>query len=120
MGIATLAKHQKGHTKVGGRVKGVPNKSTRDVREAIARVLGDNTENFGKWLTMVAEGKKGTYADGRGKSRTAWLVKPDPGRAVEIAMNMAEYHIPKLARTELTGAEGGPINIQSTPTDEAL
>jgi hypothetical protein len=27
---------------------------------------------------------------------------------------MAEYHIPKLARTELTGADGGPQHIKVT------
>lgn len=111
---------RKGHPKVGGRQKGAVNKTTRDVREAIVRVLSDNTENFGKWLTMVAEGKKGTYVDRRGKSKSVWLMKPDPGRAVDIAMNMAEYHIPKLARTEMVGDGGGPIVVTSTPTDEKL
>lgn len=111
---------QKGVKKTGGRVKGIPNKSTRDVREAIAKVLGDNSDNFGKWLTEVAEGRKGRVKNGYGKIVDTWIIKPDPARAVEIAMNMAEYHIPKLARTELTGAGGGPVIIQSTPTDEAL
>lgn len=110
----------KGSPKVGGRAKGTPNRTTTDVRMAIAKVLEDNTENFGKWLAMVAEGKVGSYVDGRGKSRSVYLVKPDPARAVEIAMGMAEYHIPKLARTEVTGANGGPVVVQSSPIDEAL
>lgn len=104
----------------GGRPKGSVNKTTRDVREAIARVLQDNTENFGKWLTSVAEGRKGYYTDSRGKRKEVYIVRPDPGKACDIAMNMAEYHIPKLQRTELTGSGGGPVVIQSTPTDEAL
>jgi hypothetical protein len=96
------------------------NKTTRDVREAIAKVLSDNSDNFGIWLTQVADGKRGRVRNGYGKTIDMWLVKPDPARAVEIAMNMAEYHIPKLARTELTGPGGGPIVVQSTPLDEAL
>jgi hypothetical protein len=111
---------QKGTKKVGGRKVGSVNKTTRDVREAIAKVLGDNADNFGKWLTEVAEGRRGKIKNGYGKVVDSWLIKPDPARAVEIAMNMAEYHIPKLARTELTGGGGGPIIIQSTPADEAL
>jgi hypothetical protein len=111
---------KKGDRKTGGRVKGIPNKATRDVREAITKVLSDNSENFGKWLTTVAEGKKGKVKNGFGKVVDGWLVRPDPARAVEIAMNMAEYHIPKLARTEITGANGGPVIVQSSPVDEAL
>lgn len=110
----------KGKKKTGGRPKGIPNKSTRDVREAIAKVLGDNADNFGTWLMQVANGQRGKVRNGFGKVVDTWIHKPDPARAVEIAMNMAEYHIPKLARTELTGANGGPVIIQSTPTDEAL
>lgn len=113
---------QKGMKKVpgSGTKKGQATHKTRDVRMAIAKVLSDNSDNFGKWLTEVAEGKRGRVKNGYGKTVDMWLIKPDPARAVEIAMNMAEYHIPKLARTELTGANGGPVIVQSTPTDEAL
>jgi hypothetical protein len=31
-----------------------------------------------------------------------------------------EYHIPKLARTELTGENGGPLRIVASSTDESL
>lgn len=81
------------------------------MREAIARVLQTNADKFGVWLTRVAEGSKAKGKRGRA---------PDPGRALQLAMDMAEYHIPKLARTEITGAGGGPVIIQSTPVDEAL
>lgn len=106
--------------KGSGRVKGTPNKSTRDVREAIARVLQDNAENFAKWLAQVAEGIKEARKDSKGKEYTVWLAEPNPGKAMDIAMNMAEYHIPKLARTEMTGAGGGAIIMKTDKTDEAL
>lgn len=110
----------KGSVKRKGRQKGVPNKVTRDVRQAIAYALEQNTDNFVKWLTQVAEGQKSTYVDSRGKRKEFWLVKPDPKAAIDAAMGMAEYHIPKLARTEVVGDGGGPVVVRSTPVDEAL
>ena len=93
-----------------GRPKGCANKATAAVREAIARVFDTNAENFGRWLASVAEGEKesATDRDGKpivgdsGEPQLTWLRKPDPGLAVKLAMDMAEYHIPKLARTETT------------------
>jgi hypothetical protein len=35
-----------------------------------------------------------------------WIRRPDPGLALKLAMDMAEYHIPKLARTEINGEIG--------------
>jgi hypothetical protein len=75
-----------------GRPKGAPNKSTAAVREAIARMAEDNAQNFAEWLTKVA-------AD-------------SPEKACDIYLKAIEYHIPKLARTEVTGAENGPLTIK--------
>jgi hypothetical protein len=83
-----------------GRVKGVPNKSTSTVREAIANLLERNGENMDSWLQMVA------YGDENLK------VKAQPDRALEIMAKLSEYHIPKLARTEVTGDGGGPLSIK--------
>lgn len=79
-----------------GRVKGVPNKTTQNVREMIAMVAELNAPKFGEWLQTVAVG------DGD-------KVKPDPGKAAELYLKAIEYHIPKLARTEVSGMNGGPI-----------
>jgi hypothetical protein len=85
--------------KTGGRKKGVANKMTRDVREAMARLLSDNTGNMARWLTKVAEG------DGAD-------LKPDPGKALDIMIKLAEFNIPKLARTEMSGTPGGePVRL---------
>jgi hypothetical protein len=69
-----------------GRTKGVPNKSTAIVREAIANLLERNAPNMDKWLNEVA-------AD-------------DPYKALDLMNKLSEYHIPKLARTEVTGKDG--------------
>jgi hypothetical protein len=83
-----------------GRPKGLPNKSTAIVREAIANLLERNSEKMDEWLQLVA------YGD------SELGVKPQPDKALDIMQKMAEYHIPKLARTEVTGVDNGPINIK--------
>lgn len=71
-----------------GRPKGAVNKSTQIVREAIANLLERNAPNMDRWLNEVAD--------------------KDPHKALDIIQKLSEYHIPKLARTEVTGAGGGP------------
>lgn len=77
----------KGLTNMGkGRPKGTPNKSTAIVREAIANLLERNAPNMDKWLNEVAQ--------------------DDPYKALDLMNKLSEYHIPKLARTEVTGRDG--------------
>jgi len=72
-----------------GRKKGVPNRATADVRATIALIAGRNVTLLQTWLERVG--------------------KRDPARAADLLLRMLEYHIPKLARTEMTGAAGGPV-----------
>ena len=72
-----------------GRKKGTPNRVTKAVREAIARLAESTVDQVAGWLTTVA-------AD-------------DPAKALDLWLKMIEYHIPKLARTEMTGKDGGPM-----------
>jgi hypothetical protein len=100
--------------KTGGRQKGTPNKVTNDVRAAFAKLLESNVGQMQAWLTAVAEGEKeqATKRDGElitdkdGKPVMRWLRAPDPGYAMKLVADLAEYHIPKLARTELSGEIG--------------
>lgn len=72
-----------------GRPKGIPNKTTRDVREAIAKLAESTVDQVEVWLKAVAT--------------------DDPGKALDLWLKLVEYHIPKLARTEMTGKDGGPM-----------
>lgn len=74
-----------------GRVKGVPNKLTREFRETIQKLLDENRDNVSIWLSRVAD--------------------EDPGKALELLARLAEYAAPKLARTEITGGGGGPVQV---------
>ena len=67
--------------KTGGRTKGTPNKVTAQVREAIAEFAEANVPKLQTWLDAVAE--------------------KDPARAAELLLRALEYHVPKLARTEV-------------------
>jgi hypothetical protein len=48
------------------------------------------------------------------------LVAPNPGKAIELFQSVVEYHVPKLARTEHVGDNGGPIRITASSRDETL
>jgi hypothetical protein len=86
--------------KTGGRPPGTPNKATKEFRDTVAKVLHENSENVGKWLTMVAEG--------------CGDVKADPGKALDLMAKLAEFAAPKLARTEVTGEGGGALVVEIT------
>ena len=93
-----------------GRVKGVPNKATADVRAAIALVAQNKAPDLERWLDQCADGIKAKDKDG--KHTGEYLVKPDPGRAAQVYLGAIEYHIPKLSRTELsTGTDTLKIEI---------
>jgi hypothetical protein len=80
-----------------GRPRGAPNKATANAREAIGRFVDGNAERLQGWLDEIAatEGAKEAY---------------------RCFMDVIEYHVPKLARTEHTGEGGGPVQLSGTVT----
>ena len=88
--MAKVAKSSKRGSKPGerrgGRATGTPNKATADARAAIALFVNGNANRLQEWLDGVAE--------------------DDPEKAFQLFMGVVEYHVPKLARTELTGKDG--------------
>lgn len=89
----------------GGRQQGTPNKTTRDVREAIAAFAEANVDKMGEWLAAVADGDAEQER------------KADPGKALDLYLRAIEYHIPKLGRTELTGKDGKSLLVTLSEAD---
>jgi hypothetical protein len=81
--------------------KGCPNKATRNAREAIARLVEGNVERMEAWLDEIAA-TEGPLA--------AWRCMTD----------VIEYHVPKLARHEITGKDGKPLTVLLRADDADL
>ena len=73
-----------------GRKAGVPNRATREVREAMTQLAAKGAPRLLKWLDEIYE-------------------QEGPKEAWKCFMDVIEYHIPKLARVEHTGEDGGAI-----------
>ena len=90
-----------------GRKKGVPNKSTAAAREAIAAFVDGNAHRLQQWLDRIADGvpadpKKGIKA-----------IPGDPEKAFQLFQAVIEFHVPKLARTDLTsGGKALPTSVR--------
>jgi len=79
--------------KHGGRVKGTPNKATALAREAIANFVDGNAWRLQEWLDQIAETE-------------------GPLMAAKLFIDLIEYHVPKLSRSELSGADGQPMQFR--------
>lgn len=67
--------------KLAGSRKGVPNKATKEIREAFKLLVEGNLDNMKVWLSDVAE--------------------EDPEKALNILLKMSEFVVPKLQRQEI-------------------
>lgn len=86
---------------MAGTRAGIPNKATSNARAAIARFVDRNMDRLDTLLDQI-EADQG------------------PAAAWKCIMDLVEYHVPKLARTEHVGDGGGPVRIVATPLDEKL
>lgn len=78
-----------------GRPKGLVNKSTSNAREAIARFVDGNADKLQEWLDKIAQ-------------------EQGPMAAAKLFIDLIEYHVPKLARTEHINADDKPFTIDIT------
>jgi hypothetical protein len=104
--------------KTGGRKPGVPNKATADARQAIASFVDGNAHRLTEWLDQVASGIKVLNAE---TGEEKYAVLPNPAKAFDMFQSVVEYHVPKLARMEVGGIEGGSaIKTEDTNADRFL
>ncbi len=82
-----------------GRKKGVPNRATKNARDAIALLVEDNAQRLQAWLDEIAR------TDG-------------PMAAWRCFMDCVEYHIPRLSRVEHAAAL--PRSAEDLSDDELL
>jgi len=80
-----------GNTVSTGRAKGTLNKATKDKREWVSKLLEDREDLIEEALDTLS--------------------KEDPDKALKHLLGLLEYTTPKLARSEITGAENGPIQL---------
>lgn len=78
--------------KTGGRTANTPNKATQEAREAIADFVRGNAHRLQEWLDQIAT--------------------DNPEKAFNLFQSVIEYHVPKLARSEVTGKDGGALTIE--------
>jgi len=98
--MANIGSFRKGEKRPNQGKHGPP-KAVLAAREAIAQFVDGNAHRLQEWLDRVA--------------------KDDPEKAFSLFQSVVEYHIPKLARSEITGKDGGPIAlVQATPLDSNL
>jgi len=74
-----------------GRPKGALNKNTRELRESFRLIAENQTPKLQEALDKLFE--------------------KDPDKAIKHLLALSEYVTPKLARTEMTGADNGPVQL---------
>jgi len=86
-----MPRGRKGHTNnPNGRPKGVPNKTTKEIREAFQMLIESSLPDIQEWLRRVAD--------------------ENPEKALLIVEKYSDFILPKLQRTEISGGEDKPLN----------
>ena len=91
-----------------GRPLGSPNKATSDARQAIAQFVDGNAHRLAEWLDQVAAGVKVHDPETGGEK---YVIPPNPAKAFDMFQSVVEYHVPKLARTEVVGDPNNPLEV---------
>ena len=96
-----------------GRALGTQNKITLTAKQAIAEFVDGNAHRLTGWLDQVANGSPLLDAEGKqvydNDGNTVYAIRPNPEKAFNLFQSVVEYHVPKLARSEISGVNGGAI-----------
>ena len=66
-----------------------PNKATKQIKEAFARLLDENLDEMSAWLSATAN--------------------EDPKAALELMIKLSERFVPKLSQQALTNEDGSDL-----------
>jgi hypothetical protein len=101
--------------KTGGRQKGTPNKVTAEMREAFRQLIEGEVDELRAALHEVRFGieieKQVPSPDGKGTVTVVGRLNADPKGYLDTIGKLAEFCIPKLARSEHVGEDGGPMEF---------
>jgi len=96
-----------------GRAAGTQNKITLTAKAAIAEFVDGNAHRLAGWLDQVANGRLLMDKDGKqvydGQGNIVYEIRPNPEKAFNLFQSVVEYHVPKLARSEISGPNGCAI-----------
>ena len=96
-----------------GRALGTQNKITLTAKQAIAEFVDGNAHRLTGWLDQVANGSPMFDAEGKqvydSEGNKVYAIRPNPEKAFNLFQSVVEYHVPKLARSEISGPNGGAI-----------
>lgn len=77
-----------------GRPKGIPNRITKEFKQAVLDLLTRNAPQFDNWLQRCAE--------------------EDPGKALGLVCNIAEFCYAKISRVEMANPQGESFKTELT------
>lgn len=97
-----------------------PGKTTIAAREAIGRFVDGNAHRLQVWLDEIANGVPRVDPATGQVIPGEFEVAPNPEKASTLFLNIIEYHVPKLSRTEFVGDSQKPIAITLTRQDADL
>jgi hypothetical protein len=115
--------------KVRGRPRGAVAKRTKESREAISEFVSGNLPRLNMLLDKIEKGLPKINANGdylRDKDGSIiYLVKPDPAMAFKCISDITEYHLPRLARSDVAVAAqieqraiDGNLDLRTISTDD--
>jgi hypothetical protein len=78
-----MAKFEKGNKIAKGRPKGVPNKTTQELKETINKIVSITLDNYLEDIEKIR--------------------KEDPKKALELSKGLIDYIMPKMTKMELSG-----------------
>ena len=75
--------------------------TVKEFRDMVSWLLETNSGNIATWIDKIANGDSSKG------------IRADPGRALGLLLEMAEFAAPKLSRTEHVGDGGGAIQVET-------